>query len=148
VSLHHDTDPLLRRLERTALVFCVIAAAVAMGVRRGDPDLALGIVGGGMLIGISYWAIRSSIDGLVALMGPGQAPPAGEEAPPAQGARARQRQAARHVLRFTTRYLVLGVLAYVMLVRLRLDPVGLIVGVSSIVVAATLEALRAVRPRG
>lgn len=147
MTLHLDADPLLRRLERRALVFCVLAAAVTLVVRGGRPEVALGILGGGVLIGISYWTIRSSIDGLVAVMGSGRVPPAGEGGP-ALDTRTRQRQAARHVLRFVTRYLVLGALAYVMLVRLRLNPVGLVIGVSSIVVAATWEALRGVRPGG
>jgi hypothetical protein len=43
-------------------------------------------------------------------------------------------------LRFIGRFAVLAVLAYVMLVWLRLHPVGLILGVSSIVVAAAIEA--------
>ena len=127
-----DPDPILRRLERTALVFCGLAAVVALGVRRGQPDVALGILGGGALTGLSYWAIRSSIDGLVALM-------AG-------------RDGAEHVaapgpvsilLRLAGRYALLALLAYGMIARLRLDPVGLLIGVSSLVVAASLEAARA-----
>lgn len=147
MSLHYDADPLLRRLERRALVFCAAAAVVALLVPGGGPDVALGIAGGGALIGISYWAIRSSIDGLLALMGPGASPaPEGEQGPGTPRGSGRG-GAARHVIRFTTRYLVLGVLAYLMLVRFRLHPIGLIVGVSSIVVAATVEALAGVTGR-
>ncbi len=145
----HEADLLLRRLERRAAIFCVLAAGVALALRRGAPEVALGVLGGGLLIGISYWAIRASIDGLMALALPAAAlARPGEDARQAGlDARTRQRQAARHVLRFTTRYLVLGLLAYLMLVRLSLHPVGLIVGVSSIVVAAAIEAARGLRPR-
>ena len=136
-----EADLLLRRLERRAAIFCVLAAGVALAARRGAPDIALGVLGGGLLIGISYWAIRSSIDGLTALL-PGAATPAdGEPGAVTPDARARQRTAARHVLRFVGRYLILGVLAYLMLVRLSLHPVGLIVGVSSIAAAAAAEAI-------
>lgn len=143
----HDADLLLRRLERRALVFCALAAGAAVAARRGDPDVALGILGGGLLIGISYWAIRSSIDGLMAVALAGRETAALEEGTPRLDPRARQRQAARHVLRFTARYLVLGVLAYLMLVRLTLHPVGLVIGVSSIVVAAAIEAVQDLRSR-
>jgi hypothetical protein len=137
-------DPLLRRLERRALWFCALAALSAVALQRGRLEFALGVLGGGLLIGLSYWAIRSSIDGLLALAGGRTGdPPSGEHVPVAPSAtRAGQRQAARHLLRFVGRYLVLGVLAYLMLTRLRLHPVGLIVGVSAIVVAATVEALQ------
>jgi hypothetical protein len=37
----------------------------------------------------------------------------------------------------------LGLLAYVMIARLRLHPVGLIVGASSLVASASFEAVRA-----
>lgn len=142
-----EADPLLRRLERRAFVFCTLAAALALIAETGDPHLALGILGGGALIGISYWAIRSSIDGPMAVALAARGEVRAEDQTPGPDPRERQRQAARHVFRFATRYLVLGVLAYVMLVRLTLHPVGLIIGVSSIVVAAAIEAVQGLRPR-
>jgi hypothetical protein len=137
-----EADPLLRRLERRALVFCGLAAAVSLAAQGGRPEVALGVVGGGVLIGVSYWAIRSSIDGVLALggMGPGRISGAREEIRPGpipQGGRGR---AIGYGLRFVGRYALLAGLAYVMLVWLRLHPVGLILGVSSIVVAAAIEA--------
>jgi hypothetical protein len=128
-----DADPLLRRLERRALVITVLAAVVALGLRRGQSDVALGVLGGGGLIAVSYWAIRSGIDGMVALA-------VGRAADGAEAA-VRRRRALGYGLRFVGRYLVLGVLAYVMLVWLRLSPIGLVIGVSSIVVAAAIEAV-------
>jgi len=47
---------------------------------------------------------------------------------------------------FVLRYALLGLLAYVMIARLRLNPVGLLLGASSMVAAAAIEAMRAVRP--
>lgn len=133
-----ESDPVLRRLERRALWFCVLAALVAVGLRRGHLDLALGILGGGVLSGLSYWAIRSSIDGVLAIALGGGTGPA--EAPPPASRVDRLRRGAGYVLRFTGRYLVLGALAYVMLVVARLHPLGMIIGVSALVVAAAIEA--------
>jgi hypothetical protein len=45
-------------------------------------------------------------------------------------------------LRIVGRYALLGFLAYVMIARLRLPPLGLIAGASSVVAAATIEAVR------
>ena len=133
-----DADPLLRRLERRALGFCVVAAVVAWWARGGRVDVASGVLGGAVLIGVSYWAIRSSIDGILALA----VPSASGVAPTAEAAvpGPRRGRALGYGLRFVGRYAVLGVLAYVMLVWLRLHPVGLILGVSSIAVAAAWEA--------
>ena len=94
-------DPLLRRLERRALVFCLVAAGVALVAQGGRTDVALGVVGGGALIGVSYWAIRSSIDGILALAVPGgtnpvAAGPAGRRpAPPKNGGGCRGRAGCR-----------------------------------------------------
>ena len=53
-----DSDPLLGRLERNALAFCLVAAGVALVMRPATPSIALGVLGGGALAGLSYWAIR------------------------------------------------------------------------------------------
>jgi hypothetical protein len=124
-----DPDPLLRRLERTGLAWCLGVAAVALAVRGGRPDVALGVLGGGVLMGLSYWAIRSSVTALVALVTPGGSPtprvPKG-----------------RLLLQLAGRYALLGLLAYGMIARLRLHPVGLVLGVSSLFVAAVVEVVR------
>ena len=133
-----DADPLLRRLERTAIAFCAGAAVVALGVRGGRPDVALGVLGGGVLIGVSYWAIRSGGDALVLLAG-------GARDEGSRGGEDRQARApsvARLGARLVGRYALLAILAYVMIARLRLHPVGLVIGVSSVVAAATIEAVR------
>ena len=53
-----------------------------------------------------------------------------------------QRHPAGALGKMVGRYALLAVLAYVMIARLRLHPVGLVVGASSLVVAATVEAAR------
>jgi hypothetical protein len=151
----------LYHLERSALLFCAAAAVVALGVRRGDPDVALGILGGGLLIGVSYWAIKGATDSLLRLATrPGAtARAAGDPALADEGggrpeeggpgaadtaahARRRAITGAWILLRLAGRYALLGFLAYAMIARLRLHPVGLLIGVSSVFVAAAVEALR------
>jgi hypothetical protein len=48
----------------------------------------------------------------------------------------------RSVLSLVGRYALLGFMAYVMIARLRLHPLGLLAGASSIVAAVTVEAVR------
>jgi hypothetical protein len=45
-------------------------------------------------------------------------------------------------VKFFTRHVILGLVAYGMMVRLHLDPIGMLVGVTSVVVAAAIEAAR------
>jgi len=57
-------DPLLQRVERTAIVACLLMTAAALILARGRPGPALGVLGGGLLIGVSYWTIGSSLTAL------------------------------------------------------------------------------------
>lgn len=132
-----ERDPMLRRLERTAIVWCAVLAVAALVWRRGRPDIALGVVGGGVLAGGSYWAIKSSVDRLTAAFA------RGAEAAE-RGSRARPRLGLALAV-FVLRYALLGFLAYVMIARLRLHPIGLLLGASSVVAAAAVEAIRATR---
>jgi hypothetical protein len=126
-------DPTLRRVERTALWFCAGAAAVSLLARRGRPDFALGVLAGGGIAAVSYWAIKSAVDGLLRVW---------------EGAR-RPVSRAGILLRLAGRYALLGLIAYVMIARFRMHPIGLVVGVSSLFVAAAVEAIRqAVAPAG
>ena len=130
-----EADPLLRRLERHAVIACLAMAAVALAVRGGRPDVALGVLGGGVLVGASYLAIKASVDRLVARAAAG-------------GAGTRHGRKAGWVFGmalFVLRYALLGLIAYVMIARLRLHPVGLIVGATSVVAAAAVEAIRFIR---
>lgn len=126
----------LRRIERTAVVF-VLLAVVAGGV-WGGWAWAGGIAGGGLLAGISYWAIRSSVDAVVALMGPPQVGGSSDE-PPAPSPAVSKARIAVSVL---GRHALLAFVGYVIIARLRLHPVGVLIGASAVVVAAAREALR------
>ena len=144
-----DADPLIRRLERDALVFCGLATAAALAIRPGDPRVAAGVAGGGFLALVSLMAIRSTVDALLsriqAVDGPAAPPdPEGDvDAPaPAAPSRAGAGLGPGLVLKLAGRYLVLGLAAYVMIARLRLHPVGVLAGVSSVAAAAFIEAVR------
>jgi len=175
-------DSLLARLERDAMVFVALAAVASVVVRGGRFDVALGVLGGGVLSFVSYRAIKGGVDALVDLLAASAGgSPAGAEAPgalevsealevpeglempeareapppPQEQERPRLPRRARPVAaaaRFAGRYALLGFLAYVMIARLRLHPVGLLIGVSSVVAAAAIEAVRqlsgADRPQG
>ena len=117
---------MLRRLERTALVFVILATAI--GGVLGGLGWAGGILGGGVLAATSYWAIRSSVDALVRTM-----------AREPVGARP---GLARVALTLVGRHALLGLTAYVIIVRLRLHPVGVLIGASAVVLAAAREAVR------
>ena len=53
----------------------------------------------------------------------------------------------REIVKLALRYALLGLLAYVMIARLRLHPWGLLAGASSVVAGVSLEALRLVMKR-
>jgi len=119
-------DAALRRFERDALAACLVSAVGAMLVPRGGWRVAAGVVGGGLLIGCSYWGIKSGVEGLV------------------RGTNRGRRRIAWPLVLFAGRYALLVFLAYVMIARLRLHPIGLLIGASSVVVAAAVEAVRTV----
>jgi hypothetical protein len=140
-----EAEAVLRRVERGACVFCAGAALAAWAWRGGRTDVALGVLGGGALVAASYLAIRGAVDGLVGLLaGPatGAAPP-GDVGPSGDGGgRPGAAFRAGILVRLALRYALLGFAAYVMIARFRLHPVGIVIGASSIVMAASLEALR------
>ena len=88
-------------------------ALAAVAIAR-DWRGALAVLGGGLLIATSFLSIRDGFD----------------------------RRRARAVLMIAGRYALLAFLAYVMIARLRLPPLGLVAGASSVVAAASVEALR------
>ncbi len=89
--------------------------------------MAIGVLGGGLLIAISLYTIGGGVAVLVAGA--------------AGGAPARQKLAGT-LLKVVFRYALLGFLAYVMIARLRLHPLGLLVGATSITAAVFVEAVR------
>jgi hypothetical protein len=128
-------DPLLRRIERTAAFVCVAMAVAALAITRGDPAAAAAVVAGWLLIEVSFRMIASGIEGMIA-------PIAAAGSTALTDARGRRLVVVRTVARLAGRYALLALLAYVMIARLRLHPVGLLAGVSSIVAAASVEAVR------
>ena len=115
---------MIERIARTTAAVCV-AMAIAYALWRRDLAGPLGVLGGGALIGISFWAIRSGVDALIS----GKKP-------------------ARFTLvKFFTRHAIVALAAYGMMVRLHVDPVGLLLGVSSLGVATAVEVLKSLRWR-
>jgi hypothetical protein len=127
---------MLRRVERNAVVACVVMAAVAFIVARGGLGPPLGVLGGGGLAWVSYSGIKGGVDALVAVAG----------ATPDER-RAARRRGVIGLVKFFTRYAILAAAAYVIMARLRLPPIAVLAGASSLVIAVTLEALRALRPK-
>ncbi len=120
----------LKRLERDTAIVVIATTVLAFLVTPETPRLALGVVGGGVLIGLAYWAIRGVADAL------------------AQGAMQHEfRRNSRlwALVKFFTRHVILALVAYGMMARLELHPVGLLMGVAAPVVAFALEAVRAAR---
>jgi hypothetical protein len=136
-----DVDPVIRRIERTALVSCAAATAAAFAHRPDLPSLAAGILGGGILVFVSLFAIRGSIDAVLRAAGL----PAAPGAPDTANAGAQPRAGAGTAVKVAGRFGLLALAAYVMIARLRLHPVGLLIGASSLVAGATLEAARGLR---
>jgi hypothetical protein len=112
-------EDLLGRVHRVAIGLCALMSAVALVIYPGGWRAGAAVLGGGLISEISFFSIRGGIDDMAA-----------------------RRRAGRAVLRIAGRYALLGFLAYVMIARLRLPPLGLIAGASSVVAAAIAEAIR------
>jgi ATP synthase I chain len=121
---------LFRRLERDSLVVLAAAAMMLFLYRPQQPGLALGVVGGGALAALAYWAIRGVVDGLTDRAREGQK--WGETRGFA-------------LVKLFTRHAILAFAGYGMMTRLDLHPIGLLIGVSAPVVAVAIEAVRAAR---
>ena len=125
-----EPDLPLRQIERSACwvfaILIVVAAATGGGVRA-----ILGVAGGALLVAVSYRAIHAAVDA-VALAGI---------------AKNGRRSTIWRLVKFITRFAILALIAYVMMVRLRAHPVWMLLGASSLVAAAALEAVRAPRAR-
>lgn len=125
---------MIARVARDTVSSCAIIAVLFAFWKR-DLAAPLGVLGGGLLIGLSFWAIRGTVDALIGLRS-GLA--AGETGGNPSGLA---------LVKFFTRHGILALAAYGMLVRLHFDPVGLLAGVSSLGVAVAVEALRDLRWR-
>jgi hypothetical protein len=129
-----ESNAFLRRLEATAIVACLAMAGLAMALSSGRPAPALAVLAGGLLIGFSYWTIGSGIGALGTVFT--ASPTATDRAAPPRPS------VAWTMAKVVVRYALLALLAYVMIARLRLHPLGLLAGASSVVVAASVEAFR------
>jgi hypothetical protein len=139
-----QVDALIARVERTAVVVCVLMALAALMLTRGRLMPALAVLGGGLLASVSY---RMIVAGAGALAGSiGSSGGAGGVQPPSEsGAAGPSSGRPSPVLtgaKVAGRYALLGLLAYVMIARLRLPPLGLLAGASSVVAAVSVEAVR------
>ena len=129
-----EADLALRRFERDAMVACLAMAGLAAllaGLGWGllaALDAGAGVLCGGLLIAVSYRAIKGAAD---LVTGSGLAP----------GRRALL------AVKFFTRYALLAVAAYVMLTCFRLHPVGVLAGATSPFLAALMQVFRMPRAR-
>lgn len=117
---------MVRRLSRNTALSCVVLAAVA-AVWSREPLVVGGVLGGGLLVGVAIWGLGGVVDALVNHGQNRETGPVSRAFP---------------LVKFFTRHAILAFVAYVMMVRLHLDPVGMVVGVTSVVVAAVIEAIR------
>ena len=122
---------MLERIVRDAGIACVVIA-VLFAIARQDVLSGVSVLGGGLLIGLSYWAIKGTVDALIAVRLGGENPARLPRWP---------------LVKFFTRHGMLALAAYGMMVRLHLDPLGLLVGVSSLFMAVAIEVLRDLRWR-
>jgi hypothetical protein len=116
---------MVRRIGFLSIVICLLSAAVALAAFGAWP--AAGVLGGGLLIGVSFYTIGGGVAAIVAA---------------AAGGRPARKVLIRTLILLVIRYALLGFLAYVMIARLRLHPIGLLVGASSVAAAAFVEAFR------
>src|SRR4029450_2914466 len=126
--MHGASDDFLRRIERTAIAVCLAMSVISV-VITGRLGAAVAVLGGGLLIGVSYWTIGL---GVHALLTSTSERTSGTDAPPS---RVNPRWTFARVI---LRYALLGLLAYVMIGRLRLHPIGLLAGASSVVAAVSI----------
>ena len=89
---------------------------------------SVGVLGGALIAGISYFGVRRGVDSLSAAMADGGNARAG---------------LARTLIMLVGRYALLALIAYVMISRLRVSPLGVLLGVSVIPLAAALETILA-----
>jgi hypothetical protein len=116
-------DPFFfRRFERDAIVACLALAIAAAAWPGGGVAESTAVLSGGALAAVSYRGLKGVVD---------------------EGSSG-GKTAFRALVKFFTRHAILASVAYVMLARLRIQPIGLIVGASSLVVAAGASALRAI----
>ena len=121
---------MIARIARVTVMACA-AMAMAFALWRGALA-GVSVLGGAALIGLSFWAIRGTVDALITLRLSGETG---------------RISAVFTLVKFFTRHAIVALAAYGMMVRLHLDAVGLLLGVTSLGVAVGVEALRDLRWR-
>ena len=104
------------------MIACLGFAAVALVWPGGGGGAAAAVLGGGSLAALSYLTLKGLVDFTNSGTKTGFWP----------------------LVKFFTRYAILASVAYVMLARLRLHPIGVIVGATSMAVAAGAAAVRTI----
>jgi hypothetical protein len=140
VPAHVEHDPALRRIVRHSAVVAAVVAIGALVLDGGRPEGALGVLAGTGLMAFSYRVIRQSVDARAkrALVGGG-----GQTQTRGPGLAG----AAWVLTKYVTRYGVIAVAAWVVLVSLHASPVWVFAGVSVPVAAIAIEAVLTRRPR-
>jgi hypothetical protein len=126
---------LLSRLRRDSLWAGAAMAVIAAMLWPRRFERPLGVLGGLLLIAVSYRGIVAGVEAA-------SAPPAGA----GRAGGGRQSGGFRFV-KFFTRHAILAVGAYVMMARFGFDPVAMLAGVSAPAVAAAAEIVRTVLAR-
>lgn len=122
---------MIERIARDTAIVCALMVALA-AVWKRDFATPAGVAAGGLLVGLSFWAIQGAVDTLIRHRSDGETP---------------RKRSGFQLVKFFTRHAMLGLAAYVMMMRLRADPVAMLMGVSSLGAAAAVEAMRGLRWR-
>jgi hypothetical protein len=122
---------MIARVARDTAIACAAMIVVAALWKR-DFAAPAGVAAGGLLIAMTFWAIQGTVDALIESR---------------SGGETGRKRAGFQLVKFFTRHVMLGLAAYVMMVRLRVDPVAMLMGVSALVAAAAVEAMRGLRWR-
>jgi hypothetical protein len=117
----------VRQLVRNLAVACGVSALLTLVVRPDRPRIELGVVGGGLLVALAVWAIGGLVEQVLV---------------PRQNTQKAAISRGFVLVKFFTRHAILALAAYGMMLRLHLDPVGMLIGVSSIVAAVAMTARR------
>ncbi len=129
-----STEALIARVGRRAVAFAGVASVGAWMLPWGDRWTAAAVAGGAALSLVSFWAIRRGVTELAdAVIARPDGRPGKAGGP-------------RFLALFVLRHALLAGMAYVMIARLRLSPLGLLCGASVTMLAAAAELTRRFRP--
>lgn len=128
-------DALLGRLRRDSLRAGAAMAVVAALLWPTRVERPLGVLGGLLLVAISYRGIVAGVDG------------AWGTAVPTEGTTGAGPRGGFGFVKFFTRHAILALGAYVMMARFGFDAVAMLAGVSAPAVAVAAEIVRTVLAR-